>query len=223
MKYFALALLALGGCSAPAETSAPQVAADTGTAADVEQPDTAPAVTCAPPPPSMCKTPNEGSVIRGVARFDPSVVPEGATANLALFLHHRIVVRSAETKIGGHPHAYKYLKNVDTSAGAVPFSIDLCQLGTAMWSEENCGFNLVVMLDLNGTNNPAKGMSSMTPEAGEVVAIVPLDISCHTKSPCLDVELKCKDGEACTTFVPTEMSACKCAASTCPSDDKLCN
>src|SRR5690349_19052501 len=35
--------------------------------------DVAPA--CAPPSPSHCKTPNEGSVVRGVARLAPGFVP----------------------------------------------------------------------------------------------------------------------------------------------------
>lgn len=77
------AVLALG-CSAPVE--APSVA-DSGTTIVEEtapQEAAAPRVTCAEPPKSMCKTPNEGSVIRGVARFDPSIVPEGKTANLAI-------------------------------------------------------------------------------------------------------------------------------------------
>jgi hypothetical protein len=220
----AVALLLLVGCSAPAAAPSQNTTADTGTVVEEDAAtDTAPAITCAPPPTSMCKTPNPGSVIRGVARFDPSLVPEGTTANLAIFLHHRITVTAREAKIGGHPHAYKYIRRIDTSTGAVPFSIDLCQLGTAMYSEENCGFNLVVMLDLNGSNDPNKGSIAMTPQVGEAVAIKPLDVSCRGDSQCLDLELKCMDGEACTTFVPTTQAECKCAATSCPSDDKLCN
>lgn len=128
-----------------------------------------------------------------------------------------------EARLGGHPHAYKYLRRVDTTAGAVPFSIDLCQLGTAMYSEENRGFNLVVMLDLDGSNDPNKGSAAMTPQVGEAIAMKPIDISCRTASPCLDLELKCTDGEACTTFTPTLLAECKCGTSSCPTDDKLCN
>ena len=66
----------------------------------------------------------------------------------------QFVLFKNEKLSGGHPHAFAYLKDVDVSAGAAPFSIDLCELGVAMWSEENCGVNLVAILDETGDNDP---------------------------------------------------------------------
>jgi len=207
-----LAALSLAACSsAPAAVSAP--AADAG--ADVA----ASMVQCAPPAPSKCTPANEGSVVRGVVTFDPSHYAAGAKVSLSIALNHQFVLFKNEKLSGGHPHAFGYLKDVDVSKGAIPFSIDLCDLGVAMWSEENCGFNLVAILDETGDNDP-NGSASRTPAKGELAGMIPLDISCHAPSPCVEIKAQCADGYSCVTYEPP--TTCACKTNGCPSDDQIC-
>ena len=184
----------------------------------------APQLDCVTPvPASKCTPGNPGSVIRGVVSFDPTHFTDGESVSLGLFLYHQWTMDPSEAAIGGHPHAYKYTKNVDVTSGQIQFDIDLCELGVAMYSEENCAFNLVVMLDENGDNNPTKGESALTPTKGELVKLVPLSVSCHGDSQCLSVNADCNGGTACTTFTPIAMSSCVCAANACPSQSVSCS
>ncbi len=166
---------------------------------------------------SLCKPANEGSVVRGIVRFDGSKV--GAGAKLRVFLHHQVTLSGKESTFGGHPHAFDSFP-LDLAKGEARFTIDLCLFGTAMWSEENCGFNVVVMIDDDGLNDPDRGSSALVPRKGKLVKMAPLDISCHEPSPCLELFADCTDGEACTTFTPP--TKCTCAADACPSEDALC-
>ncbi len=175
-----------------------------------------------PVPTSKCTQQNPASVIRGVVTFDPTHFADGQSVNLGLFLFHQWTMDPSEAAIGGHPHAYKYVKNVDVTSGQLQFDIDLCELGIAMYSEENCGFNLVVMLDENGDNNPNNGEGALTPTKGELVKLTPLAVSCHGDSQCLSVTADCTGGTACTTYTPITMSSCVCAANACPSESVIC-
>lgn len=180
-----------------------------------------PADACGAVPKSQCTPANPGSVIRGIVKFDPKRYAGKKAPTLVLYLHHQIVVSPREAAQGGHPHAYKKVEVKDVTKGEAPFSLDLCEFGTAMYSEENCGFNLVAMLDEDGGNDPDNGATSMIPRKGQLVKMTPLDISCHKPSPCLTIQADCVDGDACTTFSP--LKACKCSAQQkCPSDDKVC-
>jgi len=210
----ALAVTSFACSSAPTAASTP--AADAGSDALA---DAAANVQCAAAAPSKCTVPNQGSVVRGVVTFDPSHFAAGAKVSLSIALNHQFILFKNEKLSGGHPHAFAYLKDVDVSNGAVPFSIDLCELGVAMWSEENCGFNLVAILDETGDNDP-NGAGSRTPAKGELAGMIPLDISCHASSPCVEIKAACADGYSCVTYEPP--ATCACKTNGCPSDDQIC-
>lgn len=196
---------------------APEAARDLGSAGpDMSQP----LELCQPPEPSICNPANPGSVVRGVVRFEPAHFQSGQAVTLVVLLKHQVIAVASEATTGGHMHAYKSFDVDDVASGKVEFSIDLCELGTAMWSEENCGFNLITILDEDGSNNPRRGAPAWAAQAGELVKMTPLSISCRSGSPCLDIVADCVDGDACTTFEPPV--DCTCAAERCPSDDALC-
>lgn len=216
------AALCLFGCSSsPTDPNGPPDAgADDAQTVDVAI--EAAQTECAPAPASKCSPQEAGSVVRGVVTFDTSRYHAGQKVNLAVFLYHQWTFDSSEATIGGHPHAYEYIKNIDVTAGKVAFSIDDCELGVAMYSEENGPFNLVVMLDENGDNDPSVGESALTPTKGELVKMTPLSISCHGDSQCLSITADCVDGTACTTYTPIAMSSVVCAADSCPSQSSVC-
>jgi hypothetical protein len=219
-------LLGAAACTTTAGTvAAPtpppaEPAADAGEPVD-EEPTAPPADACgAITKKSKCKPANEGSIVRGVVKFDPTKLKAGAKPSLRVFLHHQVLAVDEEAKLGGHPHTYDSY-DVDMEKGEARFQLDLCLFGTAMYSEENCGFNIVAMIDDDGGNDPdARGQTALIPRKGKLVKMVPVEVSCHKTSPCLEITADCLDGDACTTFEPT--TQCACAASSCPSDDRLC-
>ncbi len=215
MKRLLPLLFAFGCSSSPQNTPM-----DASVSPDLAEP--IPTDRCGATPASLCTPANPGSVVRGVASFDASHFKPGQKVSLALFLQHQFpYLGNQELTTGGHPHAYKYLPDVDVSKGQVAFSIDLCELGTAMWSEENCGFNLVAMLDENGSNDvDTVGEPGFHADPGELVKMAPLTISCHAASPCLTLTLDCTSGETCTTYPAP--AKCTCAADHCPSDSAIC-
>ena len=103
----------------------------------------------------------------------------------------------------------------DPSKGEVPFAIDMCDLGTSMWSEENGAFHLVLMLDETGANDLDKATSNEdaivigTAGKGELVKMVDVEVSCKGTSACLDVKVDCADGASCLTFQPVKSCAKK--------------
>lgn len=177
---------------------------------------------CGAVPKSLCKTPNPGSVVRGIVHFDPALAKgvDGAKPQLSVFLAHREYAQKEEWLTGGHPHADRILNldTVDLSKGEVPFAIDLCELGVAMWSEDNCGFNLVTILDTNGNNTDDN--FNMIPDVGEAAKMTVVQISCHTASQCLDINLDCTTGQRCVSYGAP--GVCKCASTTCDSEGKTC-
>ena len=222
----------LAACSSSAAPGAASAGppGDPGEATDAAAPPEEPTEDAAPARPldacgaiakSKCTPANEGSVVRGIVRFDPAHFAGKPKPTLRVFLHHQMLVKDTEAKQGGHPHAWTSVTDVDLVKGEAKFTLDMCDLGTAMYSEENCGFNAVVMLDEDGSNNPdTQGAIALVPQKGELVAMLPLEISCHAPSPCLELDAKCAAGEACTTYTPPTSCACKPAK--CPSDDKIC-
>jgi hypothetical protein len=194
----------------------PDVAADVASEAAT--------LSCATAPASKCSPAAPGSVVRGALTFDASHFSAGQNVNLAIFLFHQWTVDSSEAVTGGHPHAYKYVKNVDVSTGQLTFDIDLCELGPAMYSEENCGFNLVVMLDDTQKNNPdVYGPNAFLPRQGELVKLTQLNVSCMGDSQCLTISADCTAGQACTTYTPITMSSCVCSTQHCPSTSVVCH
>lgn len=184
----------------------------------------APSACAAAPGPSQCK--NASSWVRGVARFDPAHFAAGAHPVLRVALRHSFALLPGEDAIGGRLHAFDSFPVKDPSKGEIPFAIDMCGLGTAMWSEENGGFHVVLMLDENDNNDLDMARSNddairmATPDTNELAKVVDTDVSCHAASPCLDVTLDCTGGAACTTIKP--ITACKKKTPSCPSDDAYC-
>jgi hypothetical protein len=213
------------GCS----SSPPNVDATdggTGVSATIEADTGTPGPTCEPvQKESRCK--NGGAIVRATVHFDPSARKPGKGAPaLVVFLRHAFALVPIESTVGGRLHVYKRIKlSADQLAsGNVSIEVDLCQGGTAMWSEENGPFNLVSILDENGAHDPQTATDEyafQTPQQGELAKISSdIDVSCNKESPCVDVNLDCADGASCTTFKPITHVECKMPA--CASADSFC-
>jgi hypothetical protein len=237
MKLTALAALPLSllfacssagnGTSSATSSTSPTSDADGGTTDDggaTATDDAGPADMCAPAPKkSGCS--NESSWVRGTAHWDPSHFKAGAPAPvMRVSLRHGFSLVAGEEKIGGRLHAYSTFK-IDPKTGEAPFSVDMCDFGTAMWSEENGTFHLVLMIDENGNNNLDNATSNedaialATPDPTELQAMVDVDVSCHAPSQCMDVKLDCT-GTTCLTITP--IKSCKKKTPSCKSDDAFC-
>jgi hypothetical protein len=168
---------------------------------------------------SQCQTPgtaHPGSVVRGVAQlaagFNP---PAGTKGDLVMFLTH---VYEGNGAAGGVFHAEDHISNVDLSKGPIPFQIDMCHNDIAMYSEDDCAFNLILILDTNGNNS---GTSNFIPDVGEATSRQVVNVSCRGDSQCVTATLGCAGGQSCVAFQdPTD--ACKCASQSCNSDLILC-
>lgn len=227
----ACALLACSSGNEAAQPGAKDPAASGGTvdpgsggASGAEPEDAAAPDACGPAPSkSACK--NEASWVRGIAHFDPSKIKAGAKPVLRVVLRHGFTLVKGEEAIGGRLHAWASFPVDDPSKGELPFSIDMCGLGTAMWSEENGTFHLVLILDEDGNNDLDEATSNEnaitigTPGANEQAKMVDVDVSCHAASACLDVTLDCT-GPSCTTITP--MTSCKKKTPGCESDSVFC-
>jgi hypothetical protein len=220
-----LAILLLSGCGGQGTTSTDTSATnpadmDGGSGADAAPADAAPA--CVAPRKSGCGV--DGSWITGVAHFDPAKVKNTSTSKLRVALRHGFSLIAGEEKIGGRLHAYSSFK-VDVAKGEVAFSVDMCDLGTAMWSEENGPFHLVMFIDENGNNDLDTASSNeeaivlATPDGTELQKLVDVTVSCHTGAQCLDVKLDCA-GSSCLHITP--ITACKKKTPGCKSDDAFC-
>lgn len=179
---------------------------------------------------SKCRTGGDSSIVRGVARFDRTLLSGSGKPTLTLFLRHSFVLEKAEDKVGGRLHAAKRiaLRESQLESGVVPFEIDMCLFGVEMWSEENGDFNLVAILDETGAHdidkakNASEALKIQTPADGELVKMVSgIRLSCHGESPCLDVPLDCADGTKCTTITPIDKLDCETPS--CGSDDSFCS
>lgn len=176
---------------------------------------------------TRCKSGGDAAIVRGVARFSASGLDAGSTKpSLAVFLRHSLVLTSFEARIGGRLHATRVIPLTEQQIrdGVAPFEIDLCTHDVAMWSEENGPFNVVVMLDEQGThdmNTATQEYPFQTPQEGEWVKMVQnINVSCYQPSVCLDVTLDCNRGTECTTFKPLEQVTC--AVPACDSDHGVC-
>jgi hypothetical protein len=190
-----------------------------------EETATPPADKCgAAPKKSACK--NGGSWVRGVAHFDPSHFKAGSKPVLRVVLRHSFALYKGEENIGGRLHAWASFPVADPTKGEVGFALDMCSTGTAMWSEENGAFHLVLILDEDGNNDlddatsNEKAVIVATPGVKELVKMVDVDLSCNAPSPCLDVNIDCTGGASCTTIEP--MKSCKRKATGCKSDSAFC-
>lgn len=227
-----LSMSAVAACSSTSSTAPSASGADaavTPTSAldeDAGGVDAEPPSKCAAPP-SASKCKNAGSWVRGIAKFDPSHFAAGSTPILRVTLRHQFALVSGEENIGGRLHAFKSFPIKKVASGEIAFAIDMCGLGTAMWSEENDPFNLIVHIDENDNNDLTTAMSNEAavlvaePDKGELVKLTKVDVSCHAASPCLEIDLDCADGAKCTTITP--ISTCKRRTPGCESDDSYCD
>jgi hypothetical protein len=139
-------------------------------------------------------------------------------------LRHGFTLFDGEEKIGGRLHSYTNVK-VDPTKSEVHFAIDQCGLGTAMWSEENGTFHLVLTMDENGNNDldnassNADSIAIATPDATELQKMVDVEVSCHAGPSCLDVTLDCT-GASCLAITP--MKTCTKKTPGCKSADAFC-
>jgi hypothetical protein len=165
--------------------------------------------------------------VRGIVKFDPSHFKAGSAPVMRVSLRHGFALVKGEETIGGRLHAYDSFPVTDIAKGELSFALDMCQLGTAMWSEENGSFNLVVIFDENGNNNLDNATSNQdaitigTPDKGELVKLATVDVSCHAASACLAVTADCSDGATCTTIKP--ITTCTKKSPACKSDDAFCH
>ncbi len=224
----AAALFGCSGSSSPASSTAgtePDAAVantpadDAGTAEPSEA-----GASCAPPPrKSACGV--EGSWVRGTAHFDPSKLKAGGKPVLRVVLRHQFALLKGEETIGGRLHAFASVPLSDPSKGEQSFAIDMCDLGTAMWSEENGAFHLVLIIDENDDNDLDKATSNDDaivigkPTTGELTKMLDVDVSCHAPASCIDVDVDCV-GTSCLTFTPVK--SCKPKLPSCTSDDAFC-
>jgi hypothetical protein len=181
-------------------------------------------VQCPVAAPSQCTTPglaHPGSVVRGVAQLAPGFTPPAGTrGDLVMYLTHEFEGQGA---YGGVFHAVDRIPNVDFANGPVPFQIDMCHNDIAMYSEDDCAFNLILILDTNSNNfdpNP-NNPQNQVPDIGEAASRQVVSISCQGPSQCVSATLGCADGLSCVAFTdPT--TSCVCASQTCNSDYRLC-
>jgi hypothetical protein len=204
---------------APDAASPPDPTDDAGAAADA-----ATSACAAPPSASTC---GDSAWVRGIAHFDPSHFAPGAAPILRVVLRHEFIEVAGEEKIGGRLHMYTSIPVTDIASGKQEFAIDMCGLGTAMWSEENSTFHLVLIFDENGDNNLDDATSNEdaitigTPTTGELTSMTDVDISCNAPSACLDITSTCTTGASCLTFEP--IKSCTKKTPACKSDSVFCN
>jgi hypothetical protein len=224
--------LVLVACSSSAPSKPVSAKAPTPPATDTAPPDdTQPPAPAAPTTDacgtipadsdSMCTTKSASSIVRGVVTFDPPSLAGKTNVTLRVFMNHQFIVKADEAQEGGHPHAWVSVPNVDVTKGSVDFAIDLCEFGTAMYSEEDCGFNIVTLFDTDGSHDPDKyGIPALIPKVGDLVKMTPVNVSCHQPSQCLAVTADCTAGSTCVTY--TGLTSCKCTTPSCPSDSVIC-
>jgi hypothetical protein len=173
---------------------------------------------CVSPGASTCG--NAGSIIRGYVAKDPSSTVSGWSGNLWVFLTHYWPTMG---ELGGEVKASKLYENVDLEDGEpFAFEIDMCDGAFgAMWSEDNCGYNLELLLDKNGNATPENRLPDDLEPAHKVENVL---ISCEDDSQCTGtLLLDCKRGAPCFQFENKDIPDCECAASTCNSDYYNCN
>jgi hypothetical protein len=139
-------------------------------------------------------------------------------ADLVVALMHR---RHGQPENGGHPHWLWRFDDQALSATEPTFlTIDMCEGNAVMWSEENCEYNLIVLVDGND-NNGFSGERLARPDPGEPAVLLPFQQSCHHEGPYrFELSLDCLDGDACVTFAPEP--ACVCAEPACDSESAIC-
>lgn len=144
-----------------------------------------------------------GSWIRGQVVLSDELLASlpDTTGDLQIILTHSNL---GGAEGGGFLHTATTVPNVDLADGPVDFAFDMCA-GGEMFSEENCAYNLIAILDQNGNNGP----SDYVPDEGEAAFRLPdVWLSCDSASPCLTLELDCTDGADCVAYEDPGNCAC---------------
>lgn len=162
---------------------------------------------------SVCGNP--ASLIHGSVRLAAGM--ETMEGDLVIELMHR---RYGMPANGGHPHQIWRRPDVTLSPeGSVEFDVDMCDANASMWSEENCEYNLIVILDRD--SDTALGPNDLAPDVDDPTAVEVFNLSCHAAGPtCFDLELSCMAGGDCVTYETPP--ACECAADACDSEAAIC-
>ena len=162
---------------------------------------------------SVCGNP--ASLIHGSVRLAAGMEP--MDGDLVIELMHR---RYGSPANGGHPHQIWRQPNVTLSPDdTIEFDVDMCDANASMWSEENCEYNLIVILDRD--SDTALGPNSLAPDVDDPTAVEVFSLSCHADGPtCFDLELSCMAGGDCVTYEAPP--ACECAADSCDSEAAIC-
>lgn len=196
--------------AATACTGADTAADDNDETPDDESPDTP----VGPPPPecdleveSACN--NDASIVQGQVRLGDGMTE--TKGDLYLALNHESYAGS----IGGGYHIFDIIRDVDLSE-PVPFALDMCE-GGAMWSDMNCSYTLIAILDLDGDQSADDSLPDPGEPTGRATHIT---LSCMGDSPCVDIVLDCTDGESCASFSD---EACACDNQGCSSIATICN
>jgi hypothetical protein len=180
-------------CAAKEQGGATTDGADDTTPADDTADDIDTDVTCDAPRASSCG--DEASVVRGViwAGADGPT-----TGELMVILTH---VSLGQTRQGGYYHQGEDLGAVDLAQGPVVFQIDMCD-GGAMWEADYGDYNLLAILDEDGSNALNGFDTDRTPDEGEPSARVsPVALAPGGESQCFDdIHLDCVDGKSCTSY-----------------------
>lgn len=208
MRHLLCCLMLLAACGGP-DTSADDDDDGGDTPGDTTDDSGEVALECGEPRASVCGS--EAAIVRGQVRLSPDLETDVTEGTLVVVLTHE----AYSGNIGGGYHI-DTRQTVDLAEGAAEFQFDMCE-GGEMWTEENCDYSLLVMLDTNGNNNA----SNYLPDPGEpATRYAGLQLSCDAESPCLDIVLDCVDGPDCVTF--TSPSTCTCAEDSCNSPIVIC-
>jgi hypothetical protein len=156
---------------------------------------------------------NDASIVMGMARAGDGI--EETQGQLVVVLNH---YRLGDGIAGGVAHSGAVVPDSDIAGAGAAFEFDMCD-ASAMWTEDNCEYNLIAFLDLDGDVPP--GVQAL-PEVGEPAGRLVISLSCTHDGPmCIDIVLDCLDGPSCGAF--TDPPGCQCSPQTCNSDAIICS
>lgn len=202
-RIFALITLAACGGAEPVELPESTIETTTTPATDFW------------PPPGRSQCANKASIVQIAVTVPEEHAGQG---DIVVALMHR---RYGSPENGGHPHwAWTFEDQALSSTEPAFLKIDMCEGNAIMWSEENCEYNLIVLVDSDGDNG-LTGERLARPDPGEPAILLPYEQSCSHEGPYrFEVSLDCLEGDACVIY--DEEPACVCAEASCDSQSAIC-
>ncbi|MEL6344170.1 MAG: hypothetical protein AAFV53_13705 [Myxococcota bacterium] len=163
---------------------------------------------------SLCDNP--ASIVQ-IAATLPTGAEPGAHDVVVAMMHGR----HGDPTNGGHPHwIWRFEDQTMSDTEPTFLEVDMCRGNAIMWSEENCEYNLIVMVDEN-QNNGLSSNNLARPDEGEYAAVQVFNQSCHHDGAYqFELTLDCVDGADCILF--NGESGCACADPECPSESGIC-